>query len=282
MSSELFNLLQKPALWQRSAEPFWDDEHISKGMLKAHIDPDSDAASRRAATVDKSVNWISSLISPNSKILDLGCGPGLYCKRFSGLGFDVTGIDFSRRSIDYAKENDGKTKYFYQNYLEMTYADCFDAIIMIYCDFAALTFSERQLLLSKVYSALKPGGLFIFDVFTDLHFKDQPARNEWTVNQRGGFWSAEPYIHLEATHYYADNTVSVSQNIILTEKETKEYLIWDTVYNSKRLADEITPSGFSVAGEYGDVCGSSLTDNSQTLCFVVKKQESPAPRHPTF
>ncbi len=153
---------------------------------------------------------------------------------------------------------------------------------MIYCDFAALTFSERQLLLSKVYSALKPGGLFIFDVFTDLHFKDQPARNEWTVNQRGGFWSAEPYIHLEATHYYADNTVSVSQNIILTEKETKEYLIWDTVYNSKRLADEITPSGFSVAGEYGDACGSSLTDNSQTLCFVVKKQESPAPRHPTF
>lgn len=31
--NKLFSLLQKPALWQRSSEPFWDDEHISKGMF---------------------------------------------------------------------------------------------------------------------------------------------------------------------------------------------------------------------------------------------------------
>ncbi|MDR1203930.1 MAG: hypothetical protein LBL26_00400 [Peptococcaceae bacterium] len=47
MIDRLFRLLRKPALWQRSAEPFWNDGHISKGMLEAHLNPDWDAASRK-------------------------------------------------------------------------------------------------------------------------------------------------------------------------------------------------------------------------------------------
>ena len=39
MIEMLFHLLQKPTLWQRGSEPFWDDEHISKGMLEAHLNP---------------------------------------------------------------------------------------------------------------------------------------------------------------------------------------------------------------------------------------------------
>lgn len=37
MTSKLFQLLRKPTLWQRSPEPFWDDEHITKGMLDIHL-----------------------------------------------------------------------------------------------------------------------------------------------------------------------------------------------------------------------------------------------------
>ena len=46
MITTLFHLLKKPALWQRTTEPFWDDEHISKGMLDSHLNPDLDGASR--------------------------------------------------------------------------------------------------------------------------------------------------------------------------------------------------------------------------------------------
>jgi 2-polyprenyl-3-methyl-5-hydroxy-6-metoxy-1,4-benzoquinol methylase len=108
MINTLFHLLQKPALWQRSDEPFWDDEHISKGMLEAHLNPDWDAASRKHSYIDSSVKWLSSLIPANGKILDLGCGPGLYAKRFSDMGYTVTGMDFSKRSIAYAKSWDAK------------------------------------------------------------------------------------------------------------------------------------------------------------------------------
>lgn len=153
MQEQFKKAFAMPDLWGRSIKPFWDDEHISCEMLKAHLNPMEDKASRTKDTIEKSVAWIASFIPTKYKILDLGCGPGLYSKRFSELGFDVTGVDFSKRSINYAKENDRQTEYIYKNYLEIEYSDLFDVIIMIYCDYAALTEPERQKLLSKVYAA---------------------------------------------------------------------------------------------------------------------------------
>jgi 2-polyprenyl-3-methyl-5-hydroxy-6-metoxy-1,4-benzoquinol methylase len=118
-------------LWQRSDGPFWDDEHISKGMLEAHLNPDWDAASRKHSFIGASVKWLSGVIPAKGKILDLGCGPGLYAKRLSDVGYDVTGMDFSKRSIAYAKSRDAKTEYIYKNYLELDYNAIFDAVVLI-------------------------------------------------------------------------------------------------------------------------------------------------------
>ena len=36
------------------------------------------------------------------KILDLGCGPGLYAELLAKKGHSITGVDFSENSIQYA------------------------------------------------------------------------------------------------------------------------------------------------------------------------------------
>ncbi|MBP1903881.1 SAM-dependent methyltransferase [Paenibacillus turicensis] len=198
MFDPLFSFVQKPKLWERSKNPFWDDHHISAKMLEAHLNPHWEAASRKHSDIEESVNWLTSIIPPSSKILDLGCGPGLYTKRLSIQGYDVTGIDFSKRSIAYAKEQDQQSKYIYQNYLELDDTESFDAITLIYCDYGALTFNERQTLLSKVFCALKPGGQFIFDVFTNKTQQSKKDASLWSMYQDGGFWSAEPHLCLEA------------------------------------------------------------------------------------
>lgn len=272
MMDKLFSLLQKPALWQRSNENFWNDEHISKGMLAAHLDPDLDAASRSRSYIERSVEWLISIIPAGSKILDQGCGPGLYAKRLSAAGYDVTGIDFSRRSIDYAKRHDEKTEYIYQNYLEMDYTEEFDAITLIYCDYAALTLDERKILLSKINSALKPGGIFIFDVFTDKKHYGKIDRTFWSYHENGGFWSESPYLCLEAEYYYENNTVKVDKTIVVTASDIREYLIWDTVYNKDKLLCEVEPFGFRLQGIYDDVCGSPYTGEAETMCVILEKE----------
>ena len=272
MFDKLISLLERPVLWQRSTEPFWDDEHISKGMLEAHLNPDWDAASRNHEFIDRSVEWIKSHVPENAKILDIGCGPGLYTKRLADMGYVVTGVDFSKRSIDYAKSQDSRSGYVYKNYLDLDYSDMFDMVMLIYCDYAALTENERKVLVKKVYKALKPKGLFILDVFTDKYFAQKYNRTSWTLFKNGGFWSADPYICLEANYLYENNTVSADQHIIITDSGIKEYLTWDTAFTAEKLAKEISP--FKVKGMYDDVCGNPYTGEAETLCFVLETENT--------
>lgn len=41
---------------------------------------------------------------PGKRIIDIGCGPGHYSNYFASLGFETTGIDYSKEMIKKAKE----------------------------------------------------------------------------------------------------------------------------------------------------------------------------------
>ncbi len=271
MYKKLISMLKKPPLWQRSSEVFWRDTHISNSLLEMHLNPHLELASRRADTIESSVTWLSSIIKDGSAILDLGCGPGLYTKKLSALGYAVTGMDFSQNSINYAKVQDATSNYIYQNYLDMEFVEEFDAVLLIYCDFAALTMDERKILLKKVHRALKPNGRFICDVFTEHSRKNKIKAPTWTFHERGGFWSDEPYLCLEATYLYEYERTSADQYIIITEKDAKEYLVWNTIYDLDHISEEICLQGFNLKGAFDDVCGKSYTGKSETLCVIMSK-----------
>ncbi len=241
-------------------------------MLEAHLDPDLDLASRKHIEIDLSVAWLSSIIPDGSRILDLGCGPGLYTKRLSSSGYDVTGIDYSRRSIGYAKEHDSKTKYICMNYLDLNFVGSFDTITLIYYDYGAMTATERKTLLEKVYRALRPGGTFILEVFTEILQKGKKDTTAWKFHENGGFWNSSPHLCLEADYYFENNTVAVNQNIIITESELHEYLIWNTVFTRQTLEDEVIPAGFQAEEFFDDLSGTPYTGETESLCAIFRKQ----------
>ena len=88
MYQELRKAIERPPLYKKMAEAFWDDAYISKQMLKAHLDPDFEGASRKADFIDESVRWISRIVPPEkqTQLLDIGCGPGIYAEKFVALG----------------------------------------------------------------------------------------------------------------------------------------------------------------------------------------------------
>lgn len=98
------------------------------------------------------------------QLFDIGCGPGIYAERFCKQGCQVTGIDFSERPVNYARSSVLKKgldiTYLYQNYLDMDLHKVFDFATMIYCDYGALSTSDRKKLMGKVYQHLKPGNPF--------------------------------------------------------------------------------------------------------------------------
>ena len=276
MFNQLSNYLVKPKLYTPSTGKFWDDEHISKGMLEAHLNPDWDAATRKHDFVDKSVNWITSIAQPTKyqQLLDLGCGPGIYAERFCKSGYTVTGIDFSNRSIEYAKEqtllNKSNIKYYYQNYLNIDYVEQFDVITLIYCDFAPLPVTDRLILLRKVYQALKPNGKFIFDVFTPLMRRAES--HSWYYSEDGGFWSGKPHLCLDSVYQYDDNDLTeLRQSIVITKETINCYNVWDHFFTKEKLISEIQSTDFKSYDFYDDIAGKEFSDTGETICGVFTK-----------
>jgi SAM-dependent methyltransferase len=271
MFKELRDYLRRPALYERTFEDFWTEPHISSQMLKAHLDPNIDAASRNPEFMDQSAEWISSLPLPKSaRLLDIGCGPGLYAKRFAERGLQVTGMDFSKRSIEYAKEQDPKGDYILQDYLTLDFEGNYDIITLIYCDYGALIPDERRELIHRAHRALKPGGLFLFDVFTPEQFSGCKESASWRFYENGGFWSAEPHICLEAEYFY-NNTACARRYVVIEESGTHCYNTWDTMFSRMSLMDEASLAGFEEEGIYSDASGKPYSSGSPTLCVILKK-----------
>jgi SAM-dependent methyltransferase len=276
MFNKLKDYLVKPKLYTPSTGKFWDDEHISKGMLEAHLNPKWDAATRKLDFLDKSVNWIASIAQPAQfqQLLDLGCGPGIYAERFRKAGYSVTGIDYSKRSIEYAKEqtllNKSNIEYHYQNYLTIDYVEQFDVITLIYCDYAVLSITDRLTLLRRIYQALKPKGKFIFDVFTPLMRKKETC--SWEYYEEGGFFNEKPHILLESLYQYDDeDNTELAQSIVITEDTVRCYNIWDHFFTKEALISEIQPIGFNSFEFYGDIAGKEFSDTGETICGVFTK-----------
>jgi len=72
-------------------------------------------------------------------------------------GYRIIGIDFSKRSINYAvnkaSERGQDIRCIYQNYLELDYTNEFDLVTLIDCDLVVLLEEESATLLEKIYES---------------------------------------------------------------------------------------------------------------------------------
>lgn len=278
MYSKILKYLSgKPKVYSPSTSAFWDDAHISKYMLEAHLAPEVESASRKLSFIQKSVDWIANMCNRQEKknLLDLGCGPGIYAELFYKASFNVTGIDFSKRSIEYATqsatENQMQINYIYQNYLEINYDNIFDVVTLVYCDFGVLSPVDRQLLLKKIKKALKKDGVLILDGFTNLNLNNFSERQSIKYHDNG-FWSDKPHVCIENSYLYFDTQNYLEQYTIITSDDCQCYNVWNQVFNADSLSSELKTAGFENIEFFDDVCGTELSNNSTTICAVAKCQ----------
>jgi len=277
MFRQLMALMQKPALYEKSTGKFWDDEHISKGMLASHLDPYWDAATRKHAFVRESVQWIAK-IAPAAKhrtLLDLGCGPGIYAELFHEAGYQVTGVDFSERSINYARNSaqikNSPITYHLRDYLELDFKEQFDIVTLINYDFGVLSTENRAKLLRKIRTALTAGGLLIFDVFTPQQYSGRKEYKSWEYAEEG-FFSAEPHICLNTLYAYPEQNTFCNQHIVITEKDMKCLNIWEHTFTKDELVQDLIDAGFIVNHFYGNIAGNDYCDSGKEMCVVAQKK----------
>ncbi|MCG8330756.1 MAG: class I SAM-dependent methyltransferase [Chitinophagales bacterium] len=248
---KIISLSEKPKLYEKGTSFMWTDEHISKQLLQIHLNPDTDLASRKKSTIEKTVEWIlaTQLSFEKINILDLGCGPGLYTEIFARNGHKVTGIDISKNSIDYAtksaEEKGLNIDYQMGSYLDIDLGkEKYDLIILIYADLGALLPTEREALLVKIYSALKKGGIFIFDVLKDKGLNEKISPKSWEAS-KVGFWRDTPYLVLSESFLYDKEKVILFQHSIIDHSEDiKIYRFWTHFFSQQDITDILKQQNF--------------------------------------
>ncbi len=275
---ELEKIAERPEPFQHyTASDLWTDEHTSKQMLSFHLNEAIDVSSRNAEFINRSVEWIASEfhIGKDTRIADFGCGPGLYATRLAKHGAYVMGIDFSKRSIEYARKNAGrehlKINYMNQNYLEFESEDRFDLVLMIMCDFCALSPTQRKGILSKYHKILKPSGSVLLDVYSLSAYEQKEEAATYEVNQLNGFWSPNKYYGFLNTFKYDVEKVILDKYTIIESKRTRQVYNWMQCFTPDDLEREVIEAGFYVKGIYSDVAGNPYDQESAEFAVIINK-----------
>jgi SAM-dependent methyltransferase len=278
MFEELEKINERPELFQfYTATDLWTDEHTSKQMLSFHLNEAVDVSSRNAEFINRSVEWITSefSIGRDTKIVDFGCGPGLYAARLAKRGANVTGIDFSKRSIEYAKKVAAREQlsisYVNQNYLEFETEDRFDLVLMIMCDFCALSPTQRKKILSKFHKILNLGGSVLLDVYSLAAFEQKEEVATYEVNQLNGFWSPNKYYGFLNTFKYDEEKVALDKYTIVEFDRTRKVYNWLQYFAPEDLEGEFKEAGFSVKGLYSDVAGTPYNRKSSEFAVIADR-----------
>ena len=260
-----------------TASELWTDEHTSQQMLTFHLNENIDVASRKAAFIDRSVDWIVSRfgVSNDTKVADFGCGPGLYAARLARKQAKVTGIDFSKRSIQYAIEDAERSGlsicYVNENYLDFEIEDRFDLILMIMCDFCALSPKQRNQMLGKFHKLLKPGGYVLLDIYSLAAFEQREETAKYELNLLDGFWSPNKYYGFLNTFKYEKEKVVLDKYTIVEADRLRTVYNWLQYFDPDAITMEFVKSGFKVDEFYSDVAGSTFDAKAGEFAVVARK-----------
>jgi SAM-dependent methyltransferase len=275
---ELAAIFERPEPFGcHTARELWTDGHTSARMLSFHLDEAGDLASRNARFIDRSVEWIASRfgLGADSRVADFGCGPGLYATRLARLGAKVTGIDFSPRSVGYAREVAARERldirYVTADYLDWETADRFDLVLMIMCDFCALGPAQRNMMLRRFHRILKPGGSVLLDVYALAAFDRRVEGASCGMDLLDGFWAPDRYFGFLNTFKYAREKVVLDKYTIVEPGRIRTVYNWFQCFDPGTLEGELAGAGLALEGLHADVAGTPYDENAEEFAVIARK-----------
>ncbi len=131
------------------------------------------------------LGWLQERRISNGLILDLGCGGGQWLERLVKEGYEVCGVDLSKSMIRAAKQRVPAGRLIHGSFAEVELPVC-DAVTSLgepinYLDGAR----SIKRVFRKVFNALNPGGVFIFDAREPAAGSIEPR----TVARVGDDWA---------------------------------------------------------------------------------------------
>lgn len=273
--SEIVGREPIPAPWSEGDNIPWNEPGVSARMLKEHLSQAHDAASRRSETIARHVEWIASeVLGPApTRLLDLGCGPGLYLQRLAARGYDCRGIDFSPASIAYARGQAAEAG------LAIDYEEAdlrsaafgpdgqFDAVMLIFGELNVFDPVAARQILGKAWAALKPGGRLLLEPSTEASIRaigaERPAW--WSAVQ--GLFGDDPHLML-AESFWDEAGRAATKRYYRVDAASGEVTRWAGSYQAYSEAEYralLKGCGFGAVKVYPALA----SDEASDFCAIL-------------
>ncbi|PSB00777.1 class I SAM-dependent methyltransferase [Merismopedia glauca] len=198
----------------------------------------------------KSAPGILNVLAENNiregLIVDFGCGSGLSALEFTKAGYRVLGIDISESMIAIARKRVPQAEFRVESLFKNQIPLCNAVTSIGEClNYLFDSDSDRQMLFQlfhRIYKALAPGGIFIFDIAEPGQIIDSNATKGFT---KGDNW----VVLVEKQENQQQQTLT---RRITTFRQVGEYYRRDEevhhlrLYQSTDLAEELDRIGFQV------------------------------------
>lgn len=219
-----FVMNQTPLLpWQDGDKIPWNEPAFSERMLQNHLSQDNDWASRRGQIIDRHVACIDRLLPRQARILDLGCGPGLYTHRLARLGHHCVGVDFSPASVTYARhqaQQDGLSiEYALADVRQYVPQGRFDLVMMLFSELNVFRETDAQALLAGAVDALGENGILLIEVSAFDAVHQQGGQPPVWQALSAGLFSDKPHLYLQE-HGWDDDAATASTRYSIIDAET--------------------------------------------------------------
>ncbi len=103
-------------------------------------------------------------------VIDLGCGSGIWAAALVDAGYDVVGVDQSAALLEIARRRVPGARFVQASLFDVELAPC--SVVTSLNESCSYSFDRRAgrqalaLVMRRIAAALRPGGLFVFDVLT--------------------------------------------------------------------------------------------------------------------
>lgn len=269
-----------PRPWQEGDNIPWNDPDFSQRMLKEHLTQDHDAASRRFETIDRHVQFIRQRVfgaqeGKPLRVLDLGCGPGLYSHRLAQFGYTVHGIDFSPASIAYARqvaESSGlRCTYTLGDVRSTPYPGDNDLVMFIYGEFNVFCPEDARSILMKAYDALRVGGRMLLEPHpADVIHKIGSEPATWYTVESGLF-SNRPHLMLQESFWDEEAKVATNRYIVIdaATAHVTRYAASYQAYTHAEYNNLLEATGFSNIEFFPSLTGED--EGGNLIAIVAQK-----------
>jgi SAM-dependent methyltransferase len=267
-----------PAPWSEGEKIPWNEPAFSRRMLREHLSQEHAAASRRGPTIDRHVAWIETLLprSP-ARILDLGCGPGLYALRLARSGHECVGIDFSPASIGYAREAAGReglaVEYRCEDLRGADYGTGFDLAMLVYGEFNVFRPEEAASILANARDALRDDGVLLLEPqrFVAVETVGRSG-SSWSYSD-GGLFSDRPHLCLVQSFWHGDVRAETTRWIVIDAEtgEAELHAATTKAYEDREIVSMLESCGFAEARIHPSLLGEEDPEQPSLMAVTARR-----------